>query len=41
MRLHQNSLKLHSLQQQAQGLDLATGIGGIGALGIAKPRLGE
>ena len=31
--LHQHTLKLYRLQQLAQGLDLATGIGGVGDLG--------
>ena len=31
--LNQHTLKLHCLQQLAQGLDLATGIGGVGGLG--------
>ena len=31
--LHQHTLKFNSLQQKAQGLDFATGIGGVGGLG--------
>ena len=31
--LHQNSIEFHRLQQLAQGLDFATGVGGIGGLG--------
>ena len=31
--LHQHTLKFDCLQQLAQGLDLATGIGGVGGLG--------
>jgi len=31
--LHQDPLELHRLQQLAQGLDFATGVGGIGGLG--------
>jgi len=31
--LHQHPLELHRLQQLAQGLDLAAGIGGVGGLG--------
>ena len=31
--LHQDPVKLHLLQQLAQGLDFAAGVGGIGGLG--------
>ena len=33
VRLHQQPLELHAIQQQAQGRDLTTGIGSVGALG--------
>jgi hypothetical protein len=35
--LHQHPIELDGLQQMAQSLDLATGIGGVGGLGIATP----
>jgi hypothetical protein len=39
--LHQHTLQFNCLQQQAQGLDLATGIGGVGGLGNRRAqRLG-
>jgi|SanBayMetagenome_1026888.scaffolds.fasta_scaffold30204_2 hypothetical protein len=31
--LHQHTLKFDCLQQLAQGLDLTTGVGGVGRLG--------
>jgi len=31
--LHQRTLKFDCLQQLAQGLDLTTGVGGVGRLG--------
>ena len=33
VRLHEQPLELHAIQQQAQRRDLTTGIGGVGALG--------
>ena len=33
VRLHQQPLELHAVQQLAQRRDLAAGIGGVGALG--------
>ena len=35
VRLDQQPLELHAIQQQAQRRDLTTGIGGVGALGVA------
>ena len=33
IRLHQQSLELHPIEELTQGLDLTAGIGGVGALG--------
>jgi hypothetical protein len=35
VRLHQQPLELHAIQQLAQRGDLTAGIGGVGALGVA------
>ena len=35
VRLDQQPLKLHAIQQQAQRRYLTTGIGGVSALGVA------